>query len=60
MPGTEPLAYLLRKYLQDKLQIIKKHFKENLLKSWIYINRLLITALILFIKELGGGILILY
>ena len=32
-PGIEPPAQPLRKYSQDKLHIIKKYLKENLLKS---------------------------
>ena len=56
MPGTEPPAQPLRNYSQDKLRVIKKYLKDNLLKSWIYVSKLPAATLVLLVKKPGGGI----
>ena len=56
MPGTEPPTQPLRNYLQDKLRVIKKYLKDNLLKSWIYASRSPAATLVLLVKKPGDSI----
>ena len=56
MPDKEPPTLVLRKYSQDKLRVIKKYLKENLLKGWIRASKLPAAAPVLLVKKPGGGI----
>ena len=45
-----------KRYLEDKLIILKKYIKINLDNKFIILNIIKYTSPILFIKKLGRGI----
>jgi len=51
LPYKKP--YLI---LKDELLVVRKYINEYLNKGFIYPSILLVAALILLIKKLGGGI----
>ena len=56
MLGTEPPTQPLRNYSQDELRVIKKYLEDNLLKSWIRVNKSPVATSVLLIKKPGGDI----